>query len=80
MNKDSTDWVLQCSNFQLVKSKRHTKAPFVSYSIATEALGKLNVDLIGPLSESRSHRYIFTICDCSTKACFAFADTKSDNC
>ena len=71
---------MQCSNCQLVKSKRHTKAPFVSYPISTEALSEINVDLIGPLPESRGHRYIFTICDRFTKACFAFAlpDTKSD--
>ena len=53
---------------------------FVSYLIATEALSEINVDLIEPLPESRGHRYIFTICDRFTKACFAFAlsDTKSD--
>ena len=80
MNKDIKDWVLQCSNCQLVKSKPHTKAPYASYPIATEVLSELNVDLIGPLPESRGHRYIFTICDRFTKACFAFAlpDTKSD--
>ena len=73
------DWVMQCSNCQLAKSKRYTKAPFVSYPIATEALSEINVDLIGPLSESRGHRYIFMTCDRFTKACFAFAlpDTKS---
>ena len=60
MNKDIKDWVMQCSNCQLVKSKRHTKAPFVSFPIATEALSEINVDLIGPLPESRVHRYIFT--------------------
>ena len=80
MNKDIKDWVMQCFNCQLVKSKRHTKAPFVSYPISIEALNEINVDLIGPLPESRGHRYIFTICDRFTKACFAFAlsDTKSD--
>ena len=80
MNKNITDWVMQCSNRQLVKSKRHTKAPFVSYPIATKTLKEINVDLIGLLPESRCHRYIFAVCDCFTKACFAFAllDTKSD--
>ena len=47
MNKDIKDWVMQCSNCQLVKSKRHTKAPFVCYPIATEALSEINVDLMG---------------------------------
>ena len=55
MNKDIKDWVMQCSNCQLVKSKRHTKARLVSYPIATEALSEINVDLIGPLPESRGH-------------------------
>ena len=61
MNKGIKDWVVQCSNCQLVKSKRYTKAPFVSYPIATDALSEINVDLIGPLPENRDHRYIFTI-------------------
>ena len=80
MDNDIKDWIMECSNCQLVKSKRHMKAPFVSYPIATEALSEINVDLIGPFPESRGHRYIFTICDCFTKACFAFAlpETKSD--
>ena len=80
MNKNIKNWVMQFSNCQLAKSKRHTKAPFVSYPIATEALSAINVDLIGPLPESRGHCYIFTICDCFTKACFAFAlsDTKNN--
>ena len=71
---------MQCSNCQLVKSKRHTKAPFVSYPTATDALSEINLDLIGPLPENRGHRYIFTISDRFTKACFTFAlpDTKSD--
>ena len=73
MNKDIKDWVMQCFNCQLIKSKRHRQAPFVSYPLATEALSEINVDLIGPLPESRGHRYIFTICDRFTKACFAFA-------
>ena len=55
MNKAIKDWVIQCSNCELVKSKRHTKAHFVSYSIATEALSEINVDLIGPLPESRGY-------------------------
>ena len=77
-NKGIKDWVMQCSNCQLVKSKRHTKAPFVSYPTATDALSEINLDLIGPLPENRGHRYIFTISDRFTKACFAFAlpDTK----
>ena len=61
MNKDIKDWVMQCSNFQLVKSKHHTKAPFASYLIATEALSEINVDLIGTLSASRGQQYTFTI-------------------
>ena len=63
INKDIKDWVIQYSNCQLVKSKCHTKAPFVSYAIATEALSEINVNLIESLSESRGHRYIFTICN-----------------
>ena len=55
MNKDIKDWVMQCSNCLLVKSKRHTKALFVSFSIATKALSEINVDLIGPLPESRGY-------------------------
>ena len=59
MNKDIKDWVIQSSNYELVKSKRHTKAPFVCYPIATEALSKRNVDLIGPLLESWSSIYFY---------------------
>ena len=59
---------MQCSICQLVKSKRHTKAPFVSYPIAKEALSEINVDLIGPLLESRGLQYILTICDRFIKA------------
>ena len=79
-NKDINDWVVQCFNCQLFKSKRYTKAPFVSYPIATEALSEINVDLIGPLPESHGYQYTFTICDRFTKAWFAFAlpDTKID--
>ena len=57
MNKDIKDWVMQCSNCQKVKRKRHTKAPFVSYPIATEALSEINVDLMGPLPESCDYQY-----------------------
>ena len=72
MNKVIKDWVMQCSNCQLVKSKHHTKAPLVSYPVPTEALSEINVYLIGPLPESRGDQYIFTICDRFTEACFAF--------
>ena len=56
------------------------KAPFVSYLITTKALSEINVDLIGPLPKSHGDHHIFTICNCFTKACFAFAlpDTKGD--
>ena len=57
MNKDIKDWIMQCSNCQLVKRKRHTKAPFVSYPIATEALSEINVDLMGPLPGSCGYQY-----------------------
>ena len=57
MNKNIKDWVMQCSNCQLVKSNLHTKAPFVSYPIATEALSEINVDLIGALPEIYGHQY-----------------------
>ena len=60
-------------NYQLVKSKRHRKAPLVSYPIVTEALSEINIDLIGPLPEGRGYQYIFTVCDRFIKACFAFA-------
>ena len=73
MNKVIKDWVMQCSNCQLVKSKHHTKAPLVSYPIPTKALSEINVYLIGPLTESHVDQYIFTICDRFTEACFAFA-------
>ena len=71
---------MECSNCQLVKSKHHTKASFLIYPIATEALSEINVNLIGPLPESGGHRYLFIICHHFTKACFASAlpDTKSD--
>ena len=46
---------MQCSNCQLLKSKCHTKAAFVSYLIATGALSEINLDLIRPLPKSCGH-------------------------
>ena len=67
MNKDITAWSRTCVHCQRSKIHRHTKSSLGHFPQPTRRFGHIHVDVVGPLSISEGHRYLFTIIDRSTR-------------
>ena len=67
MRSDLRDWSRQCSSCQRSKISRHVHSPLHRRPPPDRRFGSLHVDLVGPLPESRGHRYLFTVIDRYTR-------------
>ena len=82
MQKDITQWCRDCAHCQSSKIARHTRAPLAAREPPQERFHSLHVDLVGPLPESKGHRYLFTIIDRFTKwpEAIPLADATAKSC
>ena len=61
--RDVSHFVKQCHPCQLVKTGRYIKPPTNKITVPNKRFSYLNLDIVGPLPESRGHRYLLTILD-----------------
>ena len=67
MRADLRQWTRQCESCQRAKVSRHVHSPLQRRPPPDRRFGSLHVDLVGPLPESRGHRYLFTVVDRFTR-------------
>lgn len=67
MNKDIGTWSRECVNCQRSKVHRHTKSPFMAFSLPGNRFEHIHIDLVGPLPSSENNKYILTVMDRYTR-------------
>lgn len=63
MRRDCCTWVKTCVECQRNKVQRHTRAPLSTFQVPSQRFEHLNIDIVGPLPESKGYRYILTCID-----------------
>ena len=82
MKTDVCNWCRTCHPCQSSKVQQHVHVPLQPRTLPDQCFGSFHVDIVGPLPESESMTYLFTIVDrytrwaeaipmagCSTEAC-----------
>ena len=67
MKKDIKMWARSCLGCQVSKVQRHPHPPVENIPIPQRRFSVLNVDLVGPLRESRGCKYMLTVIDRTTR-------------
>ena len=75
MDKNIRNWCRECESCQEVKIHRHTKSKIETFSLPSERLQNVNIDIVGPLPQVTSNgsincspmKYLLTMIDRSTK-------------
>lgn len=67
MNKDIGIWSRECVNCQRSKVQRHTKSPFMEFTLPGNRFEHIHIDLVGPLPSSDNNQYILTVMDRFTR-------------
>lgn len=67
VDQDCQKFVKFCMACQKNKIQRHSKAPLTHYNTACNRFEHVNVDIVGPLSESNGFSYLLTIIDRATR-------------
>lgn len=67
MHKDCKQFVQHCIPCQRAKIHRHTKSPIVHYDTTSDRFEHVNIDLVGPLPESKGYSYLLTCIDRATR-------------
>jgi len=65
--KQITAWARQCIQCQQSKIQTHVKAPLQSFEPTMKRFEHVHIDLVGPLPESRGHKYLLTVMDRFTR-------------
>lgn len=60
-------WVKECHECQASKIQKHNRAPLETFTVPDKRFSHINIDIVGPLPESRGHRYLLTIIDRNTR-------------
>jgi transposase InsO family protein len=63
MKKDITIWTRACHACQISKITRHVKTPLGNFETPSSRFINIHIDIVGPLPESHSYRYLLTIID-----------------
>ena len=82
MNRDITEWVKACPDCQRSKIQKHIKAPIEQIPHPTGRFQHIHVDIVGPLPQSNSKKYLFTIIDRYSRwpDAIPIAEATSDKC
>jgi len=67
ISRDAKDWVRSCTACQTSKIQRHTETGPRSFHQLQRHSAHIHVDVVGPLSPSEGHCYLFTVVDRSTR-------------
>ena len=67
IKKQVSKWVSECIPCQRSKVQRHTKAPLQTFAVPQRRFDHINIDIVGPLPQSRDYTYLFTIVDRLTR-------------
>lgn len=67
MNVDVAQFVKHCIACQKTKIGQHNKTPISKITLPTQRFQHINIDLIGPLPESKGNRYCLTVIDRFTR-------------
>lgn len=67
MRQEIAEMVRTCIQCQRTKVHRHTKSPFGQYELPQHRFDHINIDLIGPLTQSNGMSYCLTIVDRYTR-------------
>ena len=82
VKKQVAVWTKACIACQTSKVHRHVKAPLNVFKVPTRRFHHINVDLVGPLPQSRGYTYLFTIVDRFTRwpEAIPLSDTSTETC
>lgn len=67
IRNDCKNFVTHCIPCQKSKVHRHTKSPIMHYDTQSDRFEHINVDLVGPLPESKGFTYLLTCIDRATR-------------
>ena len=65
--KEVSGWAKKCIKCQLSKVQTHIKAPLQKFEAVSKRFQHVHVDLVGPLPESKGHKYLLTVIDRFTR-------------
>ena len=66
MRRDVLQWAKQCESCATSKVSWHTTPPVIPIPVPMERFSHVNVDIVGPFTPDRDHRYLLTMVDRTT--------------
>ena len=78
MGTDAADFCRKCHACNVAKTGKPIKTPLTKIGVPDKRFSYLNLDIVGPLPESRGYKYIFTILDRTSRLFQAVPLVKAD--